>query len=236
MNRAGRRPHLCSIKLLFTHRKKCCNMKKIIVILVLFGLAKQWAAAQESAEKVSFTTGELRVGYGATRFGAGLKEAYEAGGFGPTGGGLYSLALFHKFTRIPYVQFGLKFKALGAGPSTGDNGNELFFNYWNNGIAVKYYPLDRATRRGLVVYADYFFVGQFTQKYRNTARQEFNHQFAIGSAFNGGIGYEFPLKRRNTAITIGLEYESASRQGEVSGVGDRQFRNTNIGFMAGLRF
>ena len=57
-------------------------MKKIMVILVLFGLAKQWAAAQESTEKVSFTTGELRAGYGVTRFGEGLKEAYEAGGFG----------------------------------------------------------------------------------------------------------------------------------------------------------
>ncbi len=211
-------------------------MKKAIIFLAINMVFICAASAQETTEKTAFTTGELRSGYGMTRFGAGLKEAYDAGGFGPTGGGLYSLAVFHKFARIPYVQFGLKFKALGAGPSMGDNDNELFFNYWNNGLSVKYYPMDRTTRKGLVVYADYFFVGQFTQKYRNTARKEFDHQFAIGSAFNGGIGYEFPLKRRNTAITVGVEYESASRQGEVTGVGDRQFRNANIGFLVGLRF
>jgi hypothetical protein len=33
-----------------------------------------------------------------------------------------------------------------------------------------------------------------------------------------------------------MEYEVASRQGEVSGVGDKNFSNSNIAFMAGIRF
>jgi hypothetical protein len=211
-------------------------MKNLLIFLSFnfFVIAK--ALAQGTASNVSFTTGELRTGYGITRFGTGLKEAYEAGGFGTTGGGLYTLAVYRKFARIPYLQLGLKFKALGAGPSMGNNGNELFFNYWNNGFSVKYYPLDRSARKGLIVYGDYFFVGQFTQKYRNEARKTYDHQFAIGSAFTGGIGYDFPVGQQGRAITVGIEYESASRQGEVTNVGERRFRNANIGGLVGFRF
>jgi len=211
-------------------------MKNIIIFCLANSLFAVAAFGQNTAERTAFTTGELKMGYGITRFGNGLKEAYEAGNFGTSGGGLYVLSVHRKFAKIPFLQLGLKFKALGAGPATGNDGDEMFFNYWSFGGSVKYYPLDQSAQKGFVVYGDYLFVSQFTQKYRNVENKEFDHQFAIGSAFNAGIGYDFPLGSQKPVISVGIEFESARRQGEVTGVGDKIFQNTNIGFLVGLRF
>ncbi len=211
-------------------------MRKSLVFLALNFIVFASLLAQNEREETAFTTGEFRAGYGSTQLGTGLKDAYEAGNFSSTGGGLFTVAVYRKFAKVPYFHFGLKFKALGAGPSKGDNGNEMFFNYWNNGVSVKFYPFDRAARKGLVLFADYFYVGQFTQKYRNTARKEFNHQFAIGSSFNGGIGYDFPLGEKKPVLTIGIEYEVARRRGEVSEIGGKTFQNANLGVSVGVRF
>jgi hypothetical protein len=96
--------------------------------------------------------------------------------------------------------------------------------------------MDKGAKKGLYVQADYFFVTQFTQKYRSTANLVFDHQFAIGSGFAFGLGYDIPMKNRRTMWTIGLEYEFANRQGEVSGLGDKRFNNSNVGVMAGIKF
>jgi hypothetical protein len=211
-------------------------MKKIILYFVLHLLTLPFGFAQSSSEHVSFTTGELKAGYGITQFGKGLKEAYDAGNFGTSGGGLYVLSAHRKFARIAHLQFGLKVKALGAGPAMGDYGDEMFFNYWSLGASAKYYVTDKNAQKGLVLYGDLLFVSQFTQKYRNTDRNEYNHQFAIGQAINGGIGYDYPLGVGKPVLTFTVEFESARRRGEVTGIGDKTFRNTNFGVLVGVRF
>ena len=37
-------------------------------------------------------------------------------------------------------------------------------------------------------------------------------------------------------LTFGLEFETDSRQGEVSGVGDKIFKSSNLGIMTGIKF
>jgi hypothetical protein len=64
---------------------------------------------------------------------------------------------------------------------------------------------------------------------------EFDHQFAIGSSFTLGVGYHIPLSNRY-GFVASLEYDMASRQGEVQGIGDKQFRNSNIAVQVGLIF
>lgn len=147
-----------------------------------------------------------------------------------------SLAAYHKFKKINAFNFGLKYKSLGAAPAKGDNGNEMFFNYWGAAFTVKYFPFDKMAKKGLYLQGDYFFITQFTQKYRNTAKLTFDHQFAIGSGFAFGLGYDIPLKNRKTMLTIGIEYETDSRQGEVTGVGDKIFKSSNLGIMTGIKF
>lgn len=210
-------------------------MKSILLIVVLaFGQAIVFA--QTKSENISFTVAEFRAGYGLSIFGSGLKEKYEAGNFSSSGGGLFTLAAFHKFKPINYLTFGIKFKALGAGPAKGDNEQEMFFNYWGSAVSLKYFPFNRDAIKGIYLQGDYFFISQFTQKYRNTSTKSFDHQFAIGNGFAFGVGYDFKIGKGRTMLTVGLEYETNSRTGEVTGIGDKNFKSSNIGIMAGIKF
>jgi hypothetical protein len=183
----------------------------------------------------SFTYGEFKAGYGVTQFSTGLKERFESGNFSRSGGGIFSVAAYRKFKKLNYIHLGLKFKGLGAAPSRGDNNSEMFFNFWGTAFSIKYFPFSKSASKGFYLQGDYNFTTQFTQKYRNTGALEFDHQFAIGSSFTLGLGYQYPLKNRY-ALVATVEYDWANRQGEVQGIGDKQFRNTNLAFQLGLIF
>ncbi len=210
-------------------------MKNLLSIIILvFG--QTFLFAQTQKENISFTVAEFRGGYGVNIFGKGLKEKYNAGNFSSSGGGLASLAAYHKFKKINFLNFGIKYKSLGAAPAKGDNEQEMFFNYWGAAITTKYFPFDRDAKKGVYLQGDYFFVSQFTQKYRNTATKTFDHQFAIGSGLAFGLGYDFSIGKGRTMLTIGVEYETNSRTGEVTGIGDKNFKGSNFGVMTGIKF
>lgn len=207
---------------------------RILIIVLLFG--QKLLFAQTQKENESFTVAEFRGGYGVNQFGKGLKEKYYAGNFSSSGGGLASLAAYHKFKKINYLNFGIKYKSLGAAPAKGDNEQEMFFNYWGAAITTKYFPFDLDAKKGIYLQGDYFFVSQFTQKYRNTATKIFDHHFAIGNGLAFGVGYDFPIGKGRTMLTIGLEYETNSRTGEVAGIGDKNFKSSIFGVMTGIKF
>ena len=210
-------------------------MKNLLSIIVfLFGHSLVFAQAKQ--ENISYTVAEFRGGYGINVFGKGLKEKYDLGNFSSSGGGLASLSAYHKFKKINYLNFGIKYKSLGAAPAKGDNGQEMFFNYWGAAITTKYFPFERDAKKGVYLQGDYFFVSQFTQKYRTTINKEFNHQFAIGNGFAFGLGYDFTVGKGRTMLTIGLEYETNSRTGEVTGIGNKNFKSSNFGIMTGIKF
>lgn len=212
-------------------------MKNITSILVAFLFGHTILFAQtDKKENISFTYAEFKGGYGVTIFGTGLKERANAGNFSNSGGGLASLAAYRKFKTINNLNFGIKYKSLGAGPANGDNGQEMFFNYWGAAFTTKYFPFDRNARKGIYLQGDYFFVSQFTQKYRITTNKNFDHQFAIGNGFVVGTGYDFPIGKGNRMLTIGVEYETNTRTGEVTGIGDKIFKNSNFGVMTGVKF
>jgi hypothetical protein len=207
-------------------------MKSVFIAaaLLLVGLA---ISAQEK-ERVSFTYGDFRMGYSQTIFGTILEERFHEGNFSNSGGFIASVGAYRKFEKINYVQLGLRFQSMGAAPSSGDDGYEMFFNFWAASIGIKVFPFSKHTTKGLYASADYQFTTQFTQKYRNTELSIFEHQFAIGSGFNIGLGYDLPFGEYG--ILVGIEYGIARRQGEVSDIGDVQFENSNVAFMVGLRF
>jgi hypothetical protein len=224
-------------------------MKKIFsfLLLLITTVASLYAQTDNSVKNESdnaktnanandeFTYGEFKAGYGVTQFSTGLKERFNNGNFSTSSGGLFSIAAYRKFQKINHLHFGLKFKALGAGVSRGNNNNEMFFNFWGTGISTKYFPFSKSGSQGFYFQGDYNFTTQFTQKYRNTTMLEFDHQFAIGNSFTLGMGYQIKLKKRYGLIAS-VEYDNASRQGEVQTIGSKNFRNSNIGFQIGLIF
>ncbi len=186
-------------------------------------------------ETNSYTYGEFKAGYGVTQFSAGLSERFKDGNFSSSGGGLASIAAYRKFEMINHLHFGLKFKGLGAAPSTGDNEEEMFFNFWGTAISAKYFPFNKSAVKGIYVQGDYNFITQFTQKYRTTSDLEFEHQFAIGDSFTLGLGYQYPLKN-GFGLIASVEYDWATRNGEVQGVGEQRFQNSNLAFQIGIIF
>jgi hypothetical protein len=211
-------------------------MKNILLIIVITLFGQTISFAQSRQENISFTSAEFRGGYGVSSFGAGLKEKYKAGNFSTSSGGLASLAAYRKFKKINNIIFGVKFKSLGAGPSKGDNGQEMFFNYWGAAFTSKYFPFDKKAKKGIYLQGDYFFITQFTQKYRVVANKFYDHQFAIGSGFAIGAGYDFPIGKGKNMITAGLEYEIDNRNGETTGIGKKNFKSSNFGIMVGIKF
>jgi hypothetical protein len=219
-------------------------MGQTLLALMIVGMSTMTTFAQ-NGDMVSastqpntpdgFTYGELKAGYGVTQFQSGLKERYESGNFGTSGGGLFSIAAYRKFESLGHLHFGIKYKALGAAASKGDDNREMFFNFHGISVSTKYFPFSKSATEGLYLQGDYNFVTQFTQKYRKSAALEFDHQFAIGSSFTLGVGYHIPLSNRY-GFVASLEYDMASRQGEVQGIGDKQFRNSNIAVQVGLIF
>ncbi len=211
-------------------------MKTTFITILLLSV-QTLLLAQASDDPVSFTYAEFRVGYGISSFGEGLKEKYDAGNFSTSGGFLASVAAYHKFKKINYLNFGIKYKSLGAFPSKGDNGQEMFFNYWGAAVSVKYFPFDKTARKGLYMQADYSFINQFTQKYRTVSKLDYNHQFALGNGFVFGLGYDVPLGgKRHSMFTIGAEYEYNTRTGEVTGIGKKTFVSSSFGILAGIKF
>jgi hypothetical protein len=90
--------------------------------------------------------------------------------------------------------------------------------------------------KGIYVQSDYFFITQFTQKYRTTSNLNFDHQFAIGNGFAFGLGYDYPIGKGQNILTFGIEYEMDTRTGEVTGIGDKTFRSSNFAITTGIKF
>jgi hypothetical protein len=216
-------------------------MKQLILLSLGFITFSGSVFAQNKSSQGSespsngITYGEFKSGFGVTQFSTGLKERFENGNFSTSGGALFSVAAYRKFKKINHFHFGLKYKSLGSGRSSGDNNEEMFFNFWAAGFSTKYFPFSKSASKGIYLQGDYNFVTQFTQKYRNSAELEFDHQFAIGSSFTFGLGYQYPIKNRYSIVTS-IEYDLASRQGEVEDIGDKLFRNANFAFQIGLIF
>lgn len=216
-------------------------MQQIIITICICIITSTSAIAQDAQTSsgkesmVGKTYGELKAGYGVTQFSTGLKERFDNGNFSTTGGGLFSIAAYRTFENLNNFHFGLKFKGFGAAPSKGDDGEEMFFNFWGASISVKYFPFSKVADEGIYIQSDYNFTSQFTQKYRKTKDLIFDHQFAIGNSLTFGLGYQFPLSNRYDMIAS-IEYDLASRMGEVQGIGDKEFRNSNVSFQIGIIF
>lgn len=198
------------------------------------------APAQAQTEHKSNVYGEIGFGAGQTLFFGDirtkLRQAIRANDFEPGIAGNLLLGFYVAPERWHGFGLGprLKFSGAGAG-ATDDQGGEYFFNYYNLGVSAKYYPISRAFNQGLYVRATVG-TGQLTTKHQfNDAAETYLHQFAIGSVLTGSLGWTFPLKTKS--ISLEAEFESGSRNGTISGVGDGQvFRSGQLGANAVLTF
>jgi hypothetical protein len=215
-------------------------MKTLLSILIIFSVLSVSAAqAQENDAAKLPVYGNISIGYGNTFFYGSLaeKETINDGrGFGRNQGN--TLATFFYVASPSWKGFGLGtgIKGFFATPNNGGNNETYLFNYYHVGLGAKYHFLTRTFNKGLYAKSSFGF-GQMTEKMRYNDTKQYEHQFAIGTTVLAGIGYAVPVLRQKAALTVDLEFEYASRRGDVSGVGeDQRFQNSHVSINVGIGF
>lgn len=212
------------------------------IILVLAGLfVTTTILAQNGAPDLTLsnkkTSIEVSLGFGKTFFFGDLRTqetAQDAEGFSPNIGTNVAFAYYRSISKVPGLQLGARASFFISTPSTNDSGDkEYFFNYYHGGISAKYF-YGKTVDKGLFSRVDAGF-GQMTEKLRNTSEKEATHQFAIGTTLGGSLGWAFPLKS-GKSVFVETYYEQSFRNGDVDGVGEKQFQSGQIAFNVGLSF
>lgn len=183
--------------------------------------------------------GNVSIGYGNTFFSGtlGEKETINDGrGFGRNQGNTLTTWFYVAPARWKGLGVGSGIKGFFATPNNGGNDETYLFNYYHVGIGAKYYPFSRQFNRGFALKSSFGF-GQMTEKTRFNATRVYEHQFAVGSTLLAGIGYSIPVFQKRAALNIDLDFETSSRRGDVTGLGENQpFKNNHVSLNVGLGF
>ncbi len=201
-------------------------MKHILIVFAAF-LINQTAFAQSRKARIY---GEIGLGAGQAiinmKAQAALRNAL-GGGFEPQIGNNLTMAFYVAPEKWKGLGVGSRIHGTFGSPADGENGSQYVFNYYNLGIAAKYFLLSKAFNKGLYVNGSLGF-GQFTAKRLNETTSQYQHQYAIGTSLMGGIGYTLPFTK--TALSIELQYENANRNGTVNGISESvQFKTGQLG-------
>lgn len=211
----------------------------------LFAASAQMSSAQE-AKRPSERLPERLPVYGEFGFGGGqtlffgdirtkLAQSIRAGDFMPNSGFNTVLGFMVAPESWSGLGLGARAKVFAASPSNGAQSERYFFNYYNAGFCGKWYALTQKYNDGLYLRGSWGF-GQLTAKRDNSpAKEEYLHQFAVGSTFTGGLGWTFPVGL--VGISIEAEFETSSRNGTITGVGEGQlFQSGQIGLNVLISF
>jgi len=173
--------------------------------------------------------GEFGFGFGKTMIPTstqGHLAVALGGAFKPMGAGNLSTAFYYAPKKWKGLGVGTRFMWSGGPGAKGDNGDDYFFNYYNFSISAKYYALSRQFNNGLYVRGS-IGTGQLTTKRANDANKSFTHQFAIGNTLSANVGYSLPIGHK--AISLEIHYETSSRSGTISTLGDKSLKSSQIG-------
>ena len=181
----------------------------------------------------------ISIGYGNTFFSGtlGEKETINDGrGFGRNQGNTLTTWFYAAPAHWKGLGVGTGVKGFFATPNNGGNNETYLFNYYHVGVGAKYYLLSRTFNKGLCLKSS-FGIGQMTEKTKFNATRVYQHQFAVGTTLLAGLGYSIPVFKRRSALNIDFDYETASRRGDVTGIGENQpFRNSHVSLNIGLGF
>lgn len=233
-------------------------MKKSIITLALciFFLAPKFTKAQNPLSQqvqtefgIGFATPILHSGVELKRSQAlreqGLSyfqnvngERNNVGSYSAPVGWVLTTAYYRPIKKIKGLMLGTALKAslTGSQPSSGGYEEGYFFNFITITGGAKYYPF---TENNL------FFLGEFgmasvltKNRYINEeGKQNFFHQFGIGTNFTAAVGYAFkPFKQSQKTVDIKAVYQLNSTRVEVDDVGNDQWQFSGLNFIASINF
>jgi hypothetical protein len=215
------------------------KFNKTLILCAFWFSCVMIAHAQESPSKRLPVFGEFGFGFGQTLFfddmPAKLAQSIRANTFTPNTG--FNTVLGFVVAPESWNGFGLgaRAKVFAATPASGTEGERYFFNYYHAGFSGKWYALSQKFNEGAYIRGAWGF-GQLTAKRDNSpAKEEYLHQFAVGSTFLGGLGWTFPVGA--VGVSIEAEFETSLRNGAITNVGEGQlFRSGQIGLNCLISF
>jgi len=211
-------------------------------VLLLSAVFAAAAEAEEPKRRPKLPVyAEVGLGLGQTLFFGDMQPALRSalgGAFDP-GLGMHVMA---GFTVAPddWLGCGLgsRIKGTFGSPIEGEGGDAYVFNYYNLALTATCHPLESFYDEGgfgvgpLIRLSAGF--GQMTTKRLDDAALTYRHQYAIGPSLMAAVGYAQPLGPLR--LTIELEFEYASRNGTVEGVGSVDFQSGQLGANLTLGF
>jgi hypothetical protein len=201
-------------------------MKNNSILIVVLILMSNPTFGQSKKQRIY---GEIGLGAGQTVINSSSKASLETalgGTFEPSIGNNLMMAFYISPENWKGLGVGSRIHGTFGSPTNGTNNSQYVFNYYNLALSAKYFVLSKEFNKGLYANGSFGF-GQFTAKRLNETRNEYQHQYAIGTSLIGGLGYTFPFKK--AALSIEVHYENANRSGTVNGIGDVSFNSGQFG-------
>jgi hypothetical protein len=112
----------------------------------------------------------------------------------------------------------------GSKPSKGKSAEAYYFNFITSGIALKYYPFEKVN---LYATIDFGMSAVLTKnRFLNANnKQNFFHQFGVGSCTSLGVGYSLrPFKKKDSGFDLQVTYQHLATRVEVNDIGDDKWR------------
>lgn len=160
------------------------------------------------------------------------------GSYGNPFGWVVTTAYYLPIKKVNGLMLGTSVRASLAGtqPSIGGYEEGYFFNYLTFTAGAKYYPF---TNNNLFIKGDFGLASVFTKnRYVNAeGKQNYFHQFGIGTNFSGGLGYSIkPFKNSEKVFDIYAVYQLNNTRVEVNNVGNDVWRFSGLNLIAAINF
>ncbi len=124
----------------------------------------------------------------------------------------------------------------GSKPTNGGSSEAYYFNFITSGVALKYYPFEKVNFYAVI---DFGMAAVLTKnRFINTnGKQNFFHQFGIGSATSLGLGYSLrPFKKKDFGFDLQITYQQLATRVEVNNIGDDKWRFGTLHFTISSNF
>ena len=233
-------------------------MKKSIVMLAvgITCLVMQFANAQNPLSQkvqtefgVGFATSILHKGValkssqalrdqGLSYFQNSQGERKNVGSYGTPFGWVLTTAYYHPIKKVKGLMLGTALRAslTGTQPSSGGYEEGYFFNFITTTAGVKYYPFDK---NNLFLLGEFGMASVLTKNrfINGEGKQNYFHQFGIGTNFSAAIGYTLkPFKNSEKTFDIKAVYQLNNTRVEVDNVGNDLWRFSGLNLLASLNF
>lgn len=160
------------------------------------------------------------------------------GSYGTPVGWVLTTAYYRPIKKVKGLMLGTALRAslTGCEPSTEGYEEGYFFNYITITGGAKYYPF---TKNNLFVLGEFGMASVLTKNrfINGEGKQNYFHQFGIGTNLTAAIGYSFkPFKNSEKTFDMKAVYQLNNTRVEVDNIGNDLWQFSGLNLIASINF